>query len=199
MALLFSKNKKNEIAYNRQKVDTFFSQVQTAYDANIESLDILKIANAAFPIEKEGYSSSQVDFAIQKLIYSILEYRKTNAYKSGNKESWEKEHSRSVYDLEKTLKSEKDKFFAKPEVSKKGEKKLRKKERAFTYKTRSVDKFMKKLEKYFFESGNKIEINEIENLSFPSSKSAKGYLESEVDAFLNKVKILLIASNIKPS
>ncbi|MDR2748856.1 MAG: DivIVA domain-containing protein [Bifidobacteriaceae bacterium] len=184
MSLLFSKNKKSELAYNTEEVDAFFDRVQAAYDANIDSIDVLKIANTSFSLTKSGYYTREVDLAIDKLIYSILEYKKHIAYKSGQGEVWEKEYARSVWDLENVLRSEKGKFFEKG------------KKKSYSYKVRPVDKFMQKLKKYFLESGNKVGIDQIDKISFPSTKSGRGYSEAGVDAFLNRVRVLLIASDI---
>ncbi|MDR3151991.1 MAG: hypothetical protein LBT85_00780 [Bifidobacteriaceae bacterium] len=185
MTLIFSKNQSGEYAYDRQSVDIFFANCQTAYENSPTSIDVLKLANSGFPVVESGYYTVEVDKAINKLIYSVLEYKRDLAYNSGQQDLWEKEYSRTVYDLESTLNAGKGKMFSR------GEKKV------FSYKRRSVEKFMHKLKKYFFESGNKITLENLDKICFSATKRGSGYSEKEVDQFLNKVRILLLTPTEK--
>ncbi|MDR3127917.1 MAG: DivIVA domain-containing protein [Bifidobacteriaceae bacterium] len=180
MSLVFSKNKTSEFGYDKLAVDVFFNQVQNLYDTNINAIDVLKIINTTFPLVKIGYYTREVDLAVDKLVYAILQYRKDLAYESGQKDIWQKEYSRSVYDLEEVLNLDKGKLFSH------GAKKQ------LSYKKRPVDKFAKKIKRYFFESGNKISVDDINKIAFPITKSGRGYDEKGVNIFLNRVKILLM-------
>ncbi|MDR3116293.1 MAG: DivIVA domain-containing protein [Bifidobacteriaceae bacterium] len=185
MALIFSKNRSGEYGYDRQAVDIFFANCQTAYESQPASIDVLKLANSSFPLVKVGYYTAEVDQAINKLIYSVLEYKRDLAHNSGQQDLWEKEYSRTIYDLESTLNADKGKMFSR------GEKKV------FSYKRRQVEKFMDKLKKYFFESGKKITLEDLDKVCFSVTKRASGYSEKEVDQFLNKVRILLLTPTRK--
>lgn len=173
MSTPFSRSGKRKLGYNVSQVDEFLAEARQQYN-NISNstLTAEDIRTVRFQLQKNGYSISVVDAALEKLedVFASHEYGQQVVSKGYFEYTEDLEHLK-VLIIERTRRKKRRKFVKRGWPNR-------------GYSVKQVDRFCSQL-------GNKIEaeakltVREVRTATFKPKRG--GYAEYQVDAFLEKV------------
>ena len=173
MSYTFSRSGKRKRGYKISQVDEFLKLAREQYtDTSSNLISALDVRTTRFELERNGYSISVVDAALEKLedVFAANEYGQ-EFLKAGYFDYTEDLSELKKMVIERCNRSRRKKF-AKRVWPNRG------------YSTKQVDKFCSQLGKSL-ESKAKLSVKEIRIATFKSKRG--GYAEYQVDAFLEKV------------
>ena len=173
MSYQFNRAGERKLGYNIAQVDEFLKLAREQYSESSKSLvTALDVRSARFELEKNGYSISVVDAALEKLedVFAASEFDK-ELLRTGYFEFREELDQVQEMLLARCNRSSKRKFKRRIWPNK-------------GYSTKQVDKFCSQLGKNL-EAKADLSIKEIRIATFRSKRG--GYAEYQVDAFLEKI------------
>jgi len=169
----FNRSGKSKRGYNISQVDDFLKLAREQYADSLKTvISSLDVRTIRFEIERNGYSISAVDAALEKLedVFAGNEYQQELA-KIGLLEYNENLSDLKQLVLERCNRAKRRKF-TKRKWPNRG------------YSAKQVDKFCSQLGKSM-ESNRELTLKEVRIATFKSRRA--GYAEYQVDAFLEKV------------
>lgn len=173
MTYAFNRSGKRKLGYNITQVDEFLKLARDQYANSSSSLlTAMDVRATRFELERNGYSISVVDAALEKLedVFAANEYGK-ELLKVG------------YFDFTEDLADVKSLVLARCN-RKKGRKFSRRVWPNKGYSTKQVDKLCSQLGNSL-ESKTELTVKELRTATFKSKRG--GYAEYQVDAFLEKV------------
>jgi DivIVA domain-containing protein len=169
----FSRSGKRKRGYNISQVDEFLSLAREQYSNTSKSLvSSLDVRNTRFELERNGYSISVVDAALEKLedVFAANEYSK-ELLKSGYFEYTEDLTALRELIIDRSSRAKRRKFVRRVWPNR-------------GYDARQVDKFCSQMGSSL-EAKTKLTVKDVRTATFKSKRG--GYAEYQVDAFLEKV------------
>lgn len=167
--------------YDPEQVDEFFDFASEAFQGLIaaEDFSFEQIRCTAFDLVRKGYSTVEVDQALDKLENAFVVRDRENYIKEHGQDKWNEHIAEYATTLYPRILRPAGQRFSHP---KKGQ----------GYSVAEVDAFMDGLAA-FFDSGEPLSSQEIRNLTFTAKRGKKAYDESVVDTYLARVLEILLA------
>ncbi|THG31718.1 DivIVA domain-containing protein [Naasia lichenicola] len=180
MGTTFQHSRKSKLGYQPDDVDAFLKAARRAYDAPIGTADIdaEAIRRAAFAMEKGGYSTVQVDAALERLEDAFALREREHARRISGDKAWFGEARQSAQEILERL--------GRPD----GRRFRREGPLRIGYDKHEVDEFCDRLEA-FFSKGAKLGIEEVRTVAFTPKHG--GYAEWQVDLLLDHVVDVMLA------
>ncbi len=173
MSYQFNRAGKRKLGYNIAQVDEFLALARKQYADSSKSLvSAMDVRTTRFELEKNGYSISVVDAALEKLedVFAANEFG-LELHKTGYFEFSEDLANVKMLVLARCNRRNKRKFKRRIWPNK-------------GYSTKQVDKFCSQLGNTLETKAN-LTVKEVRTATFKSKRG--GYAEYQVDAFLEKV------------
>jgi DivIVA domain-containing protein len=178
--------------YNPNEVDAFFMHAREAYEGHDDSFTEKDVQNAVFTLSKNGYLTSQVDAALDRLALATATNKKEKFIALRGYMAWD----HYIWSEINLLKSRNDRpALEKFKPAQKNE---------IGYDKRQVDLFVDKVLTTILKKAssdqititrkqlkNNVSVSDIAQKTFSLKKGSKGYDESSVDAYLSKASIIL--------
>ena len=173
MSYAFSRAGKRKLGYKISQVDEFLKLAREQYtDTSKALITALDVRTARFELEKNGYSISVVDAALEKLedVFAAKEFSQELL------DVGSEEYSQGLAELKELI------------LARCGRARRRKFDRRMWpnrgYSSKQVDRFCSQLGKSL-ETEAGLTVKEVRSATFKSKRG--GYAEYQVDAFLEKV------------
>lgn len=179
---IFPHARKPKLGYNTAQVEEFLKVARRAYDGNPlpgdAPLTSEKIRLTAFAMQKGGYSTSNVDAALERLEDAFAAQERQVASRLHGDEAWLREARATAQVVSNRL--------ARPETQRFD----RMNPLVLGYNVREVDRFADKLTRYF-RDGWPISVDDVRTVVFSTQRG--GYREAQVDLVLDAVVDVMLA------
>jgi DivIVA domain-containing protein len=175
-----SKSKKS--GYNRKQVDDFLERARRSYDgvadgdAHVSSADLRRVS---FDLQRGGYQVRFVDAALDRLEDVFFERERRDALRTYGDEAWMNALRVQVNELRNRLEAERGYRFKRAGVFTAG------------YNRSEVDLFLDRI-MLFLNGHASLTAIEVRDTVFTAQN--RGYVEDQVDAFLDAVVSFILAS-----
>jgi DivIVA domain-containing protein len=197
MRLGFNKVGKLKKGYNPSEVDSFLQRAKESYEGHDESFTIENIQSTVFTLVNNGYSPSKVDAALDRLVIATVNRKKDEFILYNGKEKWDENIKKQLNAIYERLNRPNGLKFKSGEKSE------------FSYSKSQVDELCDKIKLHFDnidkdaqnapqkasvgkkDKQNDLCLNDVAQATFTTHKGKKGYKESSVDLFLDKVYVTM--------
>ncbi len=181
MSSTFPRLRKSRPGYNVDQVEDFLGLARTAYNAapgTSAGLDSAGIRTTSFSMQKGGYSPVHVDAALERLEDAFASRERDRFKAQMGDQAWFNSAREKAREIIGRLDRKIGRRFRRVGILSTG------------YDPKQVDVFCDRLNRYF-RQGEKISVEEIRNVAFRPKKG--GYLEAQVDLFLDVVVEVILA------
>lgn len=167
--------------YDIDAVDTFFDKAKKLYqeeELSVE-LEVEKIRTVAFKLVRNGYDTSEVDHALDRLEQACWQRQRAQVVSGVGSQEWLTRAYESASSLYPRLNRPRGERFRAPN---KGQ----------GYKRSEVDDLLDRLALYFDGKGD-MSAGEVTNSSFTMTRKSNGYDVAVVDVYLDRASSVLQA------
>ncbi|MDD9205219.1 DivIVA domain-containing protein [Georgenia sp. 10Sc9-8] len=182
----FPRAGRTRTGYAPEQVDDFFERARSAYEESTlpgprrpDAVDEDDVRTVAFDLVRQGYETSAVDAALDRLEVAFVQRRRADHISAHGQEAWMEQVADRATTLYPRLLRPAGERFAPPE---KGQ----------GYDAASVDALLDRVVAYFDE-GEELTAAEVRGATFPPARGDKAYAEGPVDAYLDRVVEVLVA------
>ena len=181
MSTTFPRTRRSRLGYNVEQVEDFLEEARRAYSAEPGELTIVtaeSIRRTAFAMQKGGYSTIEVDAALERLedAFSIRE-RDNRLQERGDDALYSEARSTAQEILDRLARPAGARFARAARL-------------AGGYNRAEVDEFADRLSSYF-QDGSLVTIEEVRTAAFRPQRG--GYRETQVDLVLDAVVDVMLA------
>ena len=175
----FPRVTKRSRGYSVEQVDAFLEEARRSYESPPEQgLTAADIRHTAFDLTRGGYETGPVDAALERLedVFAARE-RELRRQRLGDEASLA-EARRSAQEIVSRLSRPENRRFSRTSVL------------SFGYNRSDVDRFARRLTRYFQE-GKPLAVDEVRRVVFRPQR--RGYREPQVDFLLDEVVEVMLA------
>lgn len=167
--------------YDTEQVDEFFDFAADAFNGLVPADDFsfAQIRCTAFDLVRQGYSTVEVDKALDKLESAFVARDRENYIKEHGQDKWNEHLADYATTLYPRMLRPAGQRFIHPE---KGQ----------GYAIEEVDAFLDRLAA-FFDKGAPLASQDVRNLTFNAKRRSNAYDEAVVDTYLARVLEILLA------
>ena len=181
MSTTFPRTRKSRLGYTVDEVEDFLEEARRAYSAQPADLVVVtaeSIRRTAFSMQKGGYSTANVDAALERLEDAFATRERDRVFSETGDADWYREARAMAQALLDRLDRPTGQRFTRTGALITG------------YRPKEVDAFGDRLVDYF-QHGKPMSVDEVRSVSFPSAK--RGYSEWQVDLLLDNVTQVMLA------
>lgn len=165
--------------YQPAQVEAFFDQARSSYESEGGTpLTEQYVREAAFDIVVDGYSTSHVDSALDRLEVALVRRRRAEYVKSSSEDQWVAAAVDRATTLYPRLQRPPHERFADAQGQ--------------GYAKDDVDAMCDRLVDYF-ENGTPLSAQQVRLITFPAARGDAAYDEAVVDSFLDRAVEVLLA------
>ncbi|WP_434056317.1 DivIVA domain-containing protein [Georgenia wangjunii] len=175
--------------YDREQVEAFFDRARAAYEVSSAgsgtgapagtTLTEDDVRGAAFDLVRQGYATSAVDAALDRLEAALVQRRREDFIAAHGQRAWMDRTAELATSLYPRLVRPAGERFAAPE-------------RGRGYAATAVDDILDRLVEYF-DAGGDLTAAELRDATFPTARTRHAYAEGPVDAFIDRAVEVLLA------
>lgn len=181
MSTTFPRTRNSRRGYDIEQVEDFLEEARRAYAAEPGEPVVIgaeAIRRTAFSLQKGGYSPAHVDAALERLEDAFATRERENARREAGDEAWISEARMRAKEIIDRLGRQERQRFRRASFLSNG------------YDRKQVDAFADRLAAYFLK-GTPMSVDEVRTVAFRPRKG--GYLEAQVDQFLDAVVGVMLA------
>lgn len=177
---LFSTVAEDRRGYDRDEVDVFMDRARRTYDEG-GRMPLEEIRATRFPTTAGGYSRSEVDAAMERLVDAFALAERDRFIADHGEDAWYAELAARAEPLRRRLERADHHRFREPTNSS-----------ALGYRKSAVDELCHELEAYL-DGANPMSVDEVRRIRFSGAHGSDGYDEAQVDAFLARMTEIMAA------
>jgi DivIVA domain-containing protein len=166
------------LGYEPEAVDSFLERAREAFQGSDSSLTSADVRNAAFPLTKAGYDTTEVDTAIDRLEDSFADRERDARVAEIGQDAWNAEARESAQDIVNRAGRPRGRRFRRGSLF------------TYGYNTADVDEFADRILSYF-TAGEPLTRADVRNVTF--RPQLRGYSEPQVDAVLDELVRVMLA------
>lgn len=167
-----------KLGYSPAQVDAFLDRARAAYDGGGTDVTAADIRGAAFDFERHGYDPQAVDAALERLENVFAEREREEARrKLGDSRYMAQQRELAQAIVDRLGRPDGNRFDRAGGLT-------------FGYSRRDVDRFARRLIRYFRE-GRPMSVDEVRHVVFRPERH--GYREAQVDAVLDAVVEVMLS------
>lgn len=181
MSSTFPRTRNSRRGYAIDQVDEFLEEARHAFNAESGSAGALAsedIRRTSFALQKGGYSPTHVDAALERLEDAFATREREGARAKMGDQAWFGIARTNAKDIIDRLARPTGQRFRRAGILRDG------------YNRKQVDDFANRLSEYFL-TGTPMSVDEVRRVAFRPAKG--GYMESQVDYFLDSVIDVMLA------
>lgn len=176
---MFSRVGSMRRGYNGAQVDSFLAEARQAYEGSAGVMDASQVMNMVFADERGGYKRREVDATLDRLVSAFVAKDRAEYVARNGQQAWFDKAADLAVTLYPRLLRPTNERFAEPV-------------KASGYKKSDVDQFLDRVAA-FFNDGAELNAEDVRSACFRSARSSKAYDERIVDAYLNRVLLVMLA------
>ncbi len=171
--------------YDVEQVEAFLSRARAAYEESGRgpTMTSWHVRTIGFDLVRGGYDVDAVDAALDRIEDAFARREKQRGEERSGRSAWQTQ----LRTQEQSLRAQ----LARPD----GERFPRGSGMELTYDTYGVDELCRKIEESF-AAGRALPPDAVRLAVFKSKRGSRGYRESSVDAFLDRVVELLVVQTV---
>lgn len=177
---LFTTVAEDRRGYDPDEVEAFMERARRTYDDG-GALPLEKIRSTRFPTVLGGYSRTEVDAAMERLIDAFALAERDRFIEDHGEDAWYAELADRAEPLRRRLERQDNHRFREPTNS-----------AALGYRKSAVDELCHELEEYL-DGANAMSVDEVRRIRFSGAHGSDGYDEAQVDAFLARMTEIMAA------
>lgn len=178
----FPRAGRKQLGYRAQEVDQFLLQARRTYEGDpslSNPITSQEVRRTAFPVHRRGYSARFVDAAMDRLEEVFFERERRERIREIGEDAWWADTQQLLSEVKGRLQRDRGRRFRRKGLLTTG------------YRISEVDAFLDRITA-MFEGSETVSSTEVRSAVFHSQW--RGYNEDQVDALLDSVVVLLLAT-----
>jgi len=179
--MTFPRARKGRLGYDIDEVEEFLEEARRAYTAENPELSVVtadSIRTTAFSMRKDGYSTTHVDAALERLEDAFAAREREREIARQGDEAWYADARATAQEILDRAVRPKGKRFQRVSILTIG------------YSVADVDAFADRIAGYF-QNGDALTTDDVRTIAFRSQRG--GYREAQVDYLLDTVTRVMLA------